>query len=253
MAALLTPAMLTADPALEGIKRLKTDWMVGLQFYLRQRFPLTNGHANYVNSPWALTSISQGQFWKRSLSSYGDGTAEESFSTIISDWVTPGILYGKRAKDCNPREVANEVWAQIKAHLNKAGRPPVLTDDMVHSWHLDPAMRPNGGGGLDNTTPLFIQDPGEWANRPESRTAIPNLFLAGDWVRTNINVTTMDGANQGGRQAANALLQAAGSSAAPAGLWPLYVPPEFEAVRGADRLLYKLGRPNLFDPDRAKP
>jgi hypothetical protein len=31
------------------------------------------------------------------------------------------------------------------------------------------------------------------------------------------------------------------------------VPPEFEAVRGADRLLYKLGRPNLFDPDRAKP
>ena len=79
--------MLTADPALEGIKRLKTDWMVGLQFYLRQRFPLTNGHANYVNSPWALTSISQGQFWKRSLSSYGDGTAEESFSTIISDWL----------------------------------------------------------------------------------------------------------------------------------------------------------------------
>ena len=44
------------DPRLEGIRRLKTDWMSGLQFYLREPLPLTNGHVNYVNSPFALTS-----------------------------------------------------------------------------------------------------------------------------------------------------------------------------------------------------
>lgn len=86
-----------------------------------------------------------------------------------------------------------------------------------------------------------------------SRTEIPNLFLAGDWVRTNINVTTMDGANQGGRQAANALLDAAGSAAPHARLWPLYVPPEFEPFREVDRDLYRRGRPNAWDPDPVAP
>ena len=254
MAALLSADLLSADPGLEGIPRLETAWMSGLQFYLREPFPLTNGHANYLYSPWALTSISQGQFWSRPLAGYGDGTVRDSFSTIISDWNTPGIVYGKPANGLSAVEIASEVWAQIKEHVNKLGAAPVLTDDMLHSWFLDPAITPAGSGQpAANASPLFIQNPGEWANRPESVTAIPNLFLAGDWVRTNICVTTMDGANQGGRQAANGVLAAAGSTAAPADLWPLYAPPEFELFRDIDAALYAAGQPNMFDPDRAYP
>jgi uncharacterized protein with NAD-binding domain and iron-sulfur cluster len=252
VASLLTPPMLAADPRLEGITKLRNDWMSGMQFYLKQPLPLTNGHVNYVNSPFALTSISQGQFWTRPVMGYGDGTVKESFSVILSDWVTPGIIYGKPAKELTPAQIATETYAQIKAHLNKQGQTPVLTDNMLHSWFLDPAIKPVSGGVI-NDTPLFIQNPGEWANRPESATGIPNFFLAGEWVRTNINVTTMDGANQGGRQAANALLDAAGSPASRAELWPLYVPPEYEPFRNIDRELYSLGRPNLWDPDQAVP
>ena len=254
MAALLTPDILAADPALDGITRLKTDWMVGLQFYLRERLPLAHGHVNYVNSPFGLTSISQAQFWSRPLPDYGDGTVQESFSTILSDWETPGILYGKPAKDLEPHEIAREVFAQIQAHLNDNGRA-VLRDDMLHSWFLDPAIHPHADAspGVTNDTPLFIQDPGEWSNRPESVTAIENFFLAGDWVRTHINVTTMDGANQGGRQAANGVLAAAGSREAPATLWPLYEPPEYKPYRLLDRARYERRQPNTFDPDQAAP
>jgi uncharacterized protein with NAD-binding domain and iron-sulfur cluster len=252
--ALLTPQMLSADPSLGGILKLQNAWMSGLQFYLREPFPLTNGHVNYLYSPWALTSISQGQFWKRPLASYGDGSVRESFSTIISDWDTPGILYGKPANELSADQIAAEVWAQIKQHLNKDGQTSVLTDDMLHSWFLDPAITPAGGGrAATNSLPLFVQGPGEWANRPESVTKIPNLFLAGEWVKTNICVTTMDGANQGGRQAANGVLAASGSSATPAELWPLYAPPEFEPVRELDAQLYAAGQPNMFDPDRVAP
>jgi uncharacterized protein with NAD-binding domain and iron-sulfur cluster len=253
---LLSSPMLKADPRLDGIRRLANDWMSGLQFYLYEPFPLTNGHVNYADSPFALTSISQQQFWQRPLSDYGDGTVTESFSTIVSDWVTPGIIFGKPAKELTPPQLAREVYAQIQAHENKPGSKPTLTDQMLHSWFLDPAIKPFTGPGSQrvyNDTPLFIQNPGEWANRPESATAIPNLFLAGDWVRTNINVTTMDGANQGGRQAANALLDAAGSSAPRAQLSPLYVPPEFEPFRELDRARYSAGQPNVFDPDQAAP
>jgi uncharacterized protein with NAD-binding domain and iron-sulfur cluster len=252
MAALLTPDLLAADPRLAGITRLKTDWMSGLVFYLREPLPLAHGHVNYVNSPFALTSISQAQFWTRALSTYGDGAVLESFSTIISDWDTPGILSGKAARDLSPPEIAREVFAQIQAHLNEDGRQ-VLRDDMLHSWFLDPAIQPRGDGGVANDTPLFIQDPGEWRNRPDSITAIPNFFLAGDWVRTHINVTTMDGANQGGRQAANGVIAAAGSGDAFVRLWPLYEPPEYRPYKLFDQARYAQGQPHAFDPDQAAP
>jgi len=252
-AKLLSPAILAADPALEGIERLRNDWMVGLVFYLKKELPLTNGHVNYVDSAYALTSISQAQFWKRPLSQYGDGSVKESFSTIVSDWEEPGTyVHRKPARDCTPQELAEESWAQIKAHLNDHA-PGTLADADLHSWFLDPAMKPTAAGGLDNDTPLFIQNPGSWKDRPTSVCAIPNLFFAGDWVRTHINVTTMDGANQGGRTAANGVLDAAGSSAAHAKLWSLYVPPEYEPFRQVDRERYRAGQPCLFDPDQARP
>jgi hypothetical protein len=161
-------------------------------------------------------------------------------------------VFGKPARDCTPAQVARDAWEQLKAHLNDSGEQ-VLRDDMLHSWHLDPAMRLNGHGGLHNDTPLFIQNPGSWAHRPDAATGIPNLFLAGEWIKTNINVTTMDGANQGGRKAANALLDTAGSRARHAQLWDLYVPPEYELFRRIDQDRYRRGEPNMFDPDQARP
>ncbi|RJL34579.1 FAD-dependent oxidoreductase [Bailinhaonella thermotolerans] len=245
-ARLMTPAVLEADPALAGIARLRQDWMNGLMFYLREEVPLTPGHVNFVDSGWAITSISQAQFWARDLRSYGDGAVADCLSTIISDWFTPGDFNRKRARDCTPAEIAEEAWEQIKAHLNDGGRT-VLTDAMLHSWFLDPAITGPGTPGVANDEPLFIQNPGSWKDRPESRTAIPNLFLAGDWVRTPINVTTMEGACQGGRQAVNALLDAAGSTAGRCPVHRLHRSPLFEAAKRDDRLRYRLGLPNAFD------
>ncbi|HWR51447.1 MAG TPA: hydroxysqualene dehydroxylase HpnE [Bryobacteraceae bacterium] len=56
----------------------------------------------------------------------------------------------------------------------------------------------------------FSARPGLEAVRPESRTAIPNLFLAGDWTRTGWPAT-MEGAVRSGYLAAEAILAAAGS------------------------------------------
>ena len=252
-ARLLSRALLQAAPRLEGIRRQRTDWMNGLMFYLRRELPLTHGHVNYVDSPWAVTSISQAQFWSRDFrSDYGDGQVADCLSTIVSDWVTPGILYGKAARDCTPAEIAAETWAQMKAHLNDTGEE-VLTDALLHSWFLDPAILDSGTARTRNDEPLFIQPPGSWDHRPDSATEVPNLFLAGDWVRTNINVTTMEGANEGGRQAVNALLDAAGSDAQRCALHELFRPPELEGWKQIDRDRYRRGLPNLFDDAGLQP
>ena len=56
----------------------------------------------------------------------------------------------------------------------------------------------------------FSAKPGLEAHRPENRTAIPNLFLAGDWTRSGWPAT-MEGAVRSGYLAAEAVASSAGS------------------------------------------
>jgi uncharacterized protein with NAD-binding domain and iron-sulfur cluster len=246
---LWSPAVLRRDPSLELMDELYVDWMNGIQYYMKKPFHVIRGHLTFIDAPWALTALTQAQFWadRDFPRDYGDGTQLDSFSIDISDWDTPGIVYGKPAKQCTPKQVAKEVIEQIKLHLNDNGEE-ILTDDMVHSWHLDPAIKWHPRKGRNsNAEPLLVNTVGTWEKRPRARTKIPNLFLAGDYVQTDVDLATMEGANESGRDAANAVLEAAGSNAEPAAKYRLYDPPEFEAAKAIDRELYKQGQPNLLD------
>ena len=64
LAAVLTPDVIAMDPKLANVARLRTEWMNGLMFYLKERVDVTKGHVNYVDSGWGITSISEEQFWK---------------------------------------------------------------------------------------------------------------------------------------------------------------------------------------------
>jgi len=106
MAALTTDAVSRAAPSLANLGKLKTRWMNGIQFYLAQDVPLVNGHAIYLDSPWALTSISQRQFWTHvDLSQFGNGGVRGFISVDISVWEAPGVLYGKSAGQCTAEEI----------------------------------------------------------------------------------------------------------------------------------------------------
>ncbi|MEV0828274.1 hypothetical protein [Nonomuraea rubra] len=107
--------------------------------------------------------------------------------------------------------------------------------------------RPEGTAAVAGDEPLLINTPGSWAGRPAATTRVPNLFLAAGYVRNSINLATMEGGNEAGRMAANAVLDAAGSSAARARLFELYVPREFRLLHDTDDARYLLGLPNGFD------
>jgi hypothetical protein len=238
-----------AAPELARLDKLTYDYMNGIQFFLnRPPAERVKGHVAFLESPWALTSIDQGLFWNRNLNTqYGNGKLAGILSVDISDFFTPGILYGKRAVDCTRRQIANETWAQLKAGLNTASTTS-LRDDMIISWFLDTAIQhPAAGGPAVSTEPLLINTAGSLDHRPNSHTAIPNLFLAADYVRMNVDLATMEGANEAGRQAVNALLHEAGSSAAPASLGTLWQPAELDALRNLDAQRYRDGQPNLID------
>jgi uncharacterized protein with NAD-binding domain and iron-sulfur cluster len=245
---LLSPAVLGLDPSLEGLETLVVDWMNGIQFFLKRPVNITDGHIAFMDSPWSLTAILQAGHWTNDFAAtYGDGTAVDCLSVDVSDWTTPGILYGKPANRCTRQEVRAEVWAQMKASLEDTGRS-VLPDDVLHSWFLDPGIRWNPVTKRNtNDEPLLINTVDSWKHRPTARTEIGNFFLAGDFCRTNVDLATMEGANESGRQAANAILDESGAAGTPAPIYTMYRPPEWEALKVADRALYKLGLKNAFD------
>ncbi|WP_189056703.1 hydroxysqualene dehydroxylase [Longimycelium tulufanense] len=240
--------VLAADPRLVQAATLPTEWMTGIQYYLRRPAPILPGHVLYIDSPWALVSVSQAQFWPgRNLpADYGDGTVAESLSVVISDWDTPGPVSGKPARELSAEQVAAEAWTQLKDHLNDTGRQ-VLTDADLVTWFLDPAVTGLGGPSPTHEEPLLIHPVGSWQRRPSARTAIPNLVLAADYVATNMNLATMEGANEAAREAVNAILDAMGSSHPRAPIRTRYRPPELDLVKEEDLARYRQGLPNRFD------
>lgn len=254
MAKLLTPELRAADPVLAGLDVLRTqvNWMNGIQIYLLRDAPITSGHVNYLDSPWALTSISQQQFWPRfHLADRGDGRVHGCLSVDISDWDKVG-LNKKSAKECSPEEIFEEVFAQLQASLNVDGVVRLRRED-VHSWFLDPDIQHDDNPHkLVNLEPLLINQTNSWGLRPDAYLAIPNLFLASDYVRTNTDFASMEGANEAARRAVNALLLQAGSSARLCAVYPLHEPEILAPFRMLDRERYERGLPwaNVFDRPR---
>jgi 15-cis-phytoene desaturase len=252
---LITPAMGALDPALETLRLEDVDklasWMVGIQYFLYEDVPMVRGHLFFPDSPWALTAISQPQFWRKLglfRKTYGDGSVGGCISVDISDWNTPGKLIPKTAKMCTPDEIAEEVWYQIKSAVNGTGDGgTVLTDDLRHSYHLDTDLDYSGGLPPINTSRLLVHPPGSWQVRPEAGTRIPNLVLASDYVKTHTNLATMEGANEAARRAVNAIIERSGSTAGKSEIWPLVETGRiFVAMKALDRLLYRAGRKHLF-------
>jgi uncharacterized protein with NAD-binding domain and iron-sulfur cluster len=245
--------VLRLDPSLERMHELHVDWMNGIQLFLRRPVDIARGHVAFVDSPWALTGLTQAQFWagRDFRRDYGDGAAVDCLSVDISDWDTPGIVFGKPAKRCTAGEVKEEVWAQLKAHLEDTGES-VLPDDILHSWFLDPAIAWRPGRRRNrNDEPLLVNTVGSWDARPQAATAIPNLVLAGDYVRTDIDLATMEGANESGREAANEILRRSGAKAPLARKFRLFDPPELADAKRVDAERFRAGLPNVLDAQPA--
>ncbi|ELY58519.1 hydroxysqualene dehydroxylase [Natronococcus jeotgali] len=247
----VTPGMARVAPELGRIERLETAWMNGIQFYLSEDLELTRGHQVYADAPWALTSISQRQFWTGyDLEERGPDEVEGVLSVIASDWDTPGIVYDKPARRCSREEIATEIWEQLKRHLDGPGTE--LDDGLLVDWFLDPALVEVGGasethrgdgdaaGGVENRSPLLVNTVGSLRSRPPADVGIENLTLASDYVRTNSDLASMESANEAGRRAANAVCRRCGVGDA-ARIWELEEPGALEPFKRQDRIRYRLG------------
>lgn len=240
-------------------------WMNGIQFFLHEDVPINAGHIIMSDSPWALTAISQAQFWPGfNWPQYGDGSVRGVLSIDVSDWDTPGWLIKKPAKECTKCEVIQEVWYQLCQNVNHDQE--LLKSENVFGVYVDEALvfdegilkgerlcndmrfakkiKLGSSSAVENEEPLLVNEPGSWALRPTVETKIDNLYLASDYVQTDTNLATMEAANEAARLAVNALLEKSGDTkAAPCNLWKLEEPNWLLYYKWIDHKRYKKGLP----------
>ena len=175
MAPLVTPAMVAAEPTLANLAPLSNSvqWMNGIQYYLSRDVPITHGHIIFIDSPWALTAVSQRQFWTGiDFADWGDGKTRGILSVDISQWDAPGFN-GKAAIDCTRDEIADEVWDAVEAQPERR-REVLFRDEDRHHWFLDPDIvnDPASPGRLADVEPLLVNNANTWRLRPEAATGI---------------------------------------------------------------------------------
>jgi 15-cis-phytoene desaturase len=207
---LLNDRIVQAEPSLRKVKELAreaTSWMVGFQFYLSKETPICKGHVAFPDSYWSLSSVSQGQFWTESVKeTYGDGSVVDILSVDVSTWDEPAPRIKKCANECTRDELIEEVLCQLEDGLaDKFDRRNVL------SVNVDANIEFPEPGKVVNRTPLLVHPPGSWFKRPSAElSGIENLFLASDYVKTNTDLASMEGANEAARRAVNAILRKEG-------------------------------------------
>ncbi len=260
---LISEDMLKLDPSLQNIIKLapNVEWMNGIQFYLNTKVDLNRGHTMYTGSNWALTSISQIQFWPTyDLKRRGNGKVVSILSVDISNWTANGNFNGKAARDCSKDEISQEVWAQLKQELNVGGTV-TLRDDMLEDYYLDEDIEPRTAtmstamttrlsanrqqalAKVFDLEPLLVNQVDTWAIRPNAHTSIKNLFLASDYVKTNTDLATMEGANEAARRAVNSIVLASGSDADYCEIWEMHVPLLLKPLQLIDHVNFEKGLP----------
>jgi hypothetical protein len=144
-------------------------------------------------------------------------------------------------------EIKDEVWAQMKAGLNKPHQPDVLKDDQIVTWYVDGDIEPveyhTDPTLWKNAEPLLVNKINTWQLRPEAHTRIPNLFLAADYVKTDVGLATMEGANEAARRATNSIVEASGLKVPYSKVYQLKRPWVLAPLRWADSIRYKRGLP----------
>jgi uncharacterized protein with NAD-binding domain and iron-sulfur cluster len=170
---LVDDELYAAAPGLADLRQLSTRAMAAVNVYFKRAIPgLPPDHVNLVGSRFGLSFIDVSQTWSlRPL-----GTA---LNLIASDFTDLEAL--------SPDVALAALMEDLQRYLPPFG--PEDVDRITLQTHVD--------------QPLFMNDVGKWSYRSNGRTQLPNLYLAGDFARSAIDLVSMEGAISTGLRAAD--------------------------------------------------
>ena len=167
-------------PELGDLRRLRSEPMASVDLYFRTRLPrIPKDHVVLLGSRYDLTFIDNSQLWP-------DETA--TFLNVVASEFDP--LAG-----LPPDKALQHILEELRSYIDFD--PAEIDMSRTH-------IQTNCG------EQLFVNQVGSWPLRPQTTCRIPNLFIAGDYCQTFIDVVTIEGAVVSGLQAAEAVRRRAG-------------------------------------------
>jgi NAD(P)-binding Rossmann-like domain/Flavin containing amine oxidoreductase len=164
-------------PNLESVRLLRTEPMISLDVYFTRKIPgLTKSITVLLDSKYTLSLLDTSQVWN-------DHPAGGTALNVIASNADLIVDY--------PSEVILDILLK-ELHRFLDFKLDDVDKDRCH-------VQTNVG------EELFVNQVGSWDYRPKATCDIPNLFLAGDYCQTFIDVVTVEGAVVSGLLAAEAL------------------------------------------------
>jgi 15-cis-phytoene desaturase len=211
--------------------------MIGVQFFLNARRSLVKGLINYMGSDWGITSLSERQYWDSAVYQL-PSDCEEVFSAIVTKLPINADNDISLSRD----ELKTQLLLQLDEYEGPEGEVLLDAAAVIHV-HVDDGLEdaPAGQGSI-NRSPHLIHPPNFQAVRVGADIGLDNLFMAGDHVRSNTDLATMEGANETARRAVNCLLDRLGIGNTCQVVDPLSLdePPWLKAIKTIDELRYFL-------------
>lgn len=175
---LLDDDLYAAASSLSKILYLESQPMVALDIYLTRKIKeLPREHVNLADTQFGLSFIDVSGTWQ--------GYDTTALNVIASDFSSVRTLSDQKAVDLLIEEFRRYV--------------PFEKTEISHF-----VFQPH------REEPLFLNTDGAWHFRPKTSTELSNLYLAGDYCRSYVDLTSMEAAVASGLVAAEAIRIAAG-------------------------------------------
>jgi hypothetical protein len=193
---LVTPEVAALAPRLETVRLLRLEPMISLDLYFKRKIPgLNNSITVLLESNYTLSLLDFSQVWNDPAAGNTALNVISSNADLIVDYPNEVIL----------DIVLRELQRFLDFKLGPTTVKPSLRDDDVDYDRCH--IQTNVG------EELFVNQVGSWDSRPTATCDIPNLFLAGDFCQTFVDVVTVEGAVVSGLLAAEALRRRRGIGA----------------------------------------
>jgi hypothetical protein len=179
---LIDDAVFQAAPTVTGVAYLRAVPMAALDLYINRQLPdLPNEHVNLTGSRYGLSFIDVSRVWP--------GYSNSVLNIIASDFVGLANLTQGAA--------TGAIIDELMRYL-----PMLQRADIDHYWFQS-----------NVSEPLFMNDVGIWRYRATASCELENMFIAGDYCKSHVDLVSMEGAVVTGLHAAEAVRAAEGVGA----------------------------------------
>jgi uncharacterized protein with NAD-binding domain and iron-sulfur cluster len=171
------------EKRLSDLVHLDQTPMASIHLYLKHKIRLPREHIVLYKSRYQLSFVDISQIWKsQNDSPIYDGTV---LSGIASSYAPLRTLREEEAKDVLLKE--------LKEYLQ-------IEEAEIKRLEIQPNV----------TRQIFLNTIGSWSYRPKTKTRLSNLYIAGDYCRSEADLTTMEGCVQAAINTASHVLYVLG-------------------------------------------